>query len=342
MIGMYHVLVTGSGELSPHLVEFTRALGRRIMMEEDLVLVTGGLRQRTPGVPTVDHEVVQGALEQLRILHDDPRQRILTLVPEQERDDRVRFREGEVRVVARTNRRARRYAMVRASDVIIAIEGHHVTRENIDLAWILGKPFLPVPCTGGHAGDAWERYGDEIRRTLHIGEQHAAVLESGLDDPNQLANCCTAVLRRVAMARCFIAMKFDEHPAHWAYGLIQDVARRKCYEPVRVDRVPGVGNIVDTIWTGIKASDIFIADISGNSPNVFYELGIAHALRKDVIILAFSPSEDVPDDIPFDIAPYRVIPYHDEDSLRAALERELPDRCRRSEAGFSGPMTQSE
>lgn len=58
MVGDYYVLVTGSAELSDHLVEFTRALGRRIMAESDLVLVTGGLQEIKKGIPTVDHEVV--------------------------------------------------------------------------------------------------------------------------------------------------------------------------------------------------------------------------------------------------------------------------------------------
>jgi len=323
MVRMHYVLVTGSAELSKHLVEFTRALGRRIMMERDLVLVTGGLKQFTRDVPTADYEVVQGAMEQLKALHEDPGARILTFVPEEEYALAERFHEGEVRVARRSNLRSRRYAMVYASDAIIAIEGHRAVRENIDLAWILNKPLLPVPCTGGNAKEAWDRYGEELRPTLRIGEDEAEILESGLDDPCRLANCCLTVLRRTVRTRCFVAMRFEAHPASWAYGVMEDVVRKKGYEPVRVDKVAGGGNIVDMIWSGIRSSDAFVADITGNSPNVFYELGIAHALRKDVVILLYDPSGKLPKDAPFDIGSHRISVYADEKSLRAVLERDL-------------------
>lgn len=44
--------------------------------------------------------------------------------------------------------------------------------------------------------------------------------------------------------------------------------------------------ISDSIKTEIKKTDIVIADLTGNNPNVMYELGYAHALNKPVIILA--------------------------------------------------------
>jgi hypothetical protein len=55
-------------------------------------------------------------------------------------------------------------------------------------------------------------------------------------------------------------------------------------------------NIVDHVWKGIRKADVMVADITGNNPNVFYEVGLAHALGKDVILI----SQDVK--APFDIA----------------------------------------
>ena len=50
-------------------------------------------------------------------------------------------------------------------------------------------------------------------------------------------------------------------------------------------------------------ADVLIADLSEHNPNVFYELGIAHALTNKTIMI----SSD--EDIPFDLSPYRVIRY---------------------------------
>lgn len=209
---------------------------------------------------------------------------------------------------------------------MIAIEGHSATKENIDLAWTLGKPLLPVPCTGGNARDAWDQYGYELKQTLRLSRDEIRILEGSLDDPQNVADCCVTILRRMIRPRCFVAMKFGNHPAPWAYRVIEAMAEKRCHEPVRVDKLPGIGSIVDTIWLGIRSSDAFVADITGNSPNVFYELGIAHALQKDVVILLHSLSRKLPKNPPFDIQGHRINVYWNEASLRVILERELNHR----------------
>lgn len=55
------------------------------------------------------------------------------------------------------------------------------------------------------------------------------------------------------------------------------------------------GNILDQVWQGVRSSDVVVADISGSNPNVFYEIGLAHALGKEVILIT---QEDA---APFDI-----------------------------------------
>jgi Tfp pilus assembly protein PilF len=59
-----------------------------------------------------------------------------------------------------------------------------------------------------------------------------------------------------------------------------------------------------SIIESIKQSDIIIADISTTNPNVFYELGLAHAFGKQTILLSRKNST-----IPFDLADSRIILY---------------------------------
>jgi nucleoside 2-deoxyribosyltransferase len=49
--------------------------------------------------------------------------------------------------------------------------------------------------------------------------------------------------------------------------------------------------ITSTILRSIRESDLIIADVSRQNPNVFYEIGFAHALRKPTILLANLNSE---------------------------------------------------
>ncbi len=64
------------------------------------------------------------------------------------------------------------------------------------------------------------------------------------------------------------------------------------------------GLITDQIWHGIRRADVVVADISGSNPNVFYELGLAHALGKEVVIVAQGVEHP-----PFDVSTARLLRY---------------------------------
>ena len=63
-------------------------------------------------------------------------------------------------------------------------------------------------------------------------------------------------------------------------------------------------NILQDIVEGIYQANIVIADLTGLNPNVFYELGLAHAMNKKVIII----TQDI-GELPFDIQSYRAVQY---------------------------------
>ena len=63
-------------------------------------------------------------------------------------------------------------------------------------------------------------------------------------------------------------------------------------------------NILQDIVEGIHRADVVIADLTGLNANVFYELGLAHAMNKKVIII----TQDI-GELPFDIKSYRANEY---------------------------------
>ncbi|GMX64356.1 hypothetical protein Elgi_36250 [Paenibacillus elgii] len=63
--------------------------------------------------------------------------------------------------------------------------------------------------------------------------------------------------------------------------------------------------IIEDIWQLINESNIIIADLSGRNPNVYYEVGIAHTLGKQVVLIAQDE-----EDIPFDLRHLRYIKYN--------------------------------
>ena len=68
------------------------------------------------------------------------------------------------------------------------------------------------------------------------------------------------------------------------------------FRAMKADDIFRQASIMDDIWTFINIARLVVADVTGKNPNVFYELGIAHTIGKDAIILTQN-KEDVPFDL---------------------------------------------
>lgn len=70
-------------------------------------------------------------------------------------------------------------------------------------------------------------------------------------------------------------------------------------------------DILSNIIEDIKKANIIVADLSGKNPNVYYELGLAHAWKKKVIIICSKESykKDYNERLPFDIATKMILFY---------------------------------
>src|SRR5438309_842398 len=94
----------------------------------------------------------------------------------------------------------------------------------------------------------------------------------------------------------FVLMPFG-HDFDDIYRLgIKDPAKNLNILAERVDEQIYREGILDRIYRQIDIADIVIADMSGKNPNVFYDVGYAHAKQKLCILLTCSA-----DDIPFDL-----------------------------------------
>lgn len=86
----------------------------------------------------------------------------------------------------------------------------------------------------------------------------------------------------------------------------------------RVDDQIFTESIVERIYAQIRRADLVVADMSDRNPNVFYEVGYAHALGKRVVLLTRDAG-----DIPFDLRAYPHVIYGGDVAL---LRAELPRR----------------
>lgn len=105
---------------------------------------------------------------------------------------------------------------------------------------------------------------------------------------------------------CFVMMPFADPIGGYYKTIYEPAIQKSGLRPIRADDdMFRTGKIVDQIWSGIHGAKVLVAELTGRNPNVFYELGLAHALQKPVVLV--SSNEE---DVPFDVQHIRVIYYN--------------------------------
>lgn len=140
-----------------------------------------------------------------------------------------------------------------------------------------------------------------------------AKIEDGMEKQFGIKNFESKITPNSAFVLTPFNEQYDEE-----YNWVKDFFITHQYSCTRGDDIKVSSNILGHIVKQMATSEIVVANISGRNPNVFYELGIAHALGKEVIIIAKSTN-----DITFDVSGGQVVIYSDKDDLNNGLNRWL-------------------
>lgn len=100
-----------------------------------------------------------------------------------------------------------------------------------------------------------------------------------------------------AKSNCFVIIPFRPELHYLYLFLKQHLEQTFPIVCERGDSTFTADSLLGKIKRSIGKADVLIADISGNNPNVFYEVGIAHALEKPVILITGNEIEQMPTDI---------------------------------------------
>src|SRR2546423_10109624 len=136
---------------------------------------------------------------------------------------------------------------------------------------------------------------------------------------------------------CFVLMPFGKKPD--AVGntidfdrvydeIIRPAIQRADMEAIRADQEMGGGIIHKPMFERLILCEYAVADLTTANANVFYELGLRHAVREWSTVLLFAEGGS---QLPFDVAPLRALPYRlttggtpeDPAAARAALAGRL-------------------
>jgi O-acetyl-ADP-ribose deacetylase (regulator of RNase III) len=134
---------------------------------------------------------------------------------------------------------------------------------------------------------------------------------------------------KVAEKTCFVIMPFgdkidkDGKTIHFddVYDtFIEPTVKETGITCLRCDKIEESGGIHDKMFTHIYDADVALVDITMVNPNVFYELGMRHTVKRNVTIIIQQMGTTM--QIPFNISGMTVIPYKMDDpvSLKTASE----------------------
>lgn len=128
----------------------------------------------------------------------------------------------------------------------------------------------------------------------------------------------------------FIMMWMD--PKHPELTDVADAVRTvfRSFEirAVRADDIEHEGLITDRVLNEIRTAEFLFADLSGMRPNVYYEVGYAHALGKRVILFRKAGTG-----VHFDLAGYNCPEYENLRDLKEKLSRRLVSITNRNPLG---------
>jgi hypothetical protein len=109
---------------------------------------------------------------------------------------------------------------------------------------------------------------------------------------------------RKFLSTCFVMMPFGNWFNEYYEHVYSPAIKEAGLDPIRADEIFITNSVIEQVWEQIRRADVLVAELTGKNPNVFYELGLAHAIAKPIILLAQSL-----DDVPFDLRHVRIITY---------------------------------
>ena len=323
------VVIYGGTNLQPRTTAFVEKLAYVLLENESIVLATGGFKtgaKSQPGTTSTDAAAAEGARAfavERGIPLDDCLETWLPEPGKDRIDEKVeRFNAGKSQVLLGLSAQARRMRLVQLADAIVTIRGEVQTALVLELALALAKPAVPVRFTGGDSRDHWEDNPGYYAARLGITPEQAETWETFNLDAAEIGAVqdriaeIAQVVNRVLRRNCLVLMPFKDEFLD-EFVQLQQVIDDNGFHPVRLDRELYTGDVRETVSRLLRESDAVVADVTTLSPNVMYEVGLAHAYGRKPLLLWRGSSDAMEQQLPFYLRPQRIACGGDADLLDA-------------------------
>lgn len=212
--------------------------------------------------------------------------------------------------------------VIKKADIIILVRGGNRSYVRANWARLANKPLLPVARFGYAARHIYEA---ELRDFDHKYANYLPqVVYQDLNrrdiDISELARRAVQLVEKLCLSwQAFVVMSFSDRD-----DLIDlsDTFVSCCeefgYSCEKVNEDNTVTRIVPAIWQKIRSGAFVIVDLTVPSHNVYYELGYAEALGKELVVTAKEGT-----DLPFDIRDLPVIYWTNQRDLKERLRGKI-------------------
>ena len=292
--------------------EFVATLGAEIA-KQGHVLLTGARS-------SVDREIATAAQVWLASNSGNPKDRIISFCLE---CDQPIHSVGTLRRSALSDWGMNHFDLVvpeqiDQADVTLFVAGGEGTFWAKNWAQLARKPILGVPRFGG-AGQ--KIYGKEQTRLRDTHSQEAGDYETLNEITNDMSGYANKVVRlaeRLVLPRSvFTIMSFRKEYID-VFDCCVDACQKYRFEAERTDESTSSDPILPRVLNGIRNSAFVIADVTELSSNVFYEVGYAKGLGKEVILIAKKGTE-----LPFDLKDLPTMFWETQRDLKKGLEERI-------------------
>ena len=119
--------------------------------------------------------------------------------------------------------------------------------------------------------------------------------------------------------QAFVVMQFSDAFNALYTDVIKPTCEKFGLKAIRADDIYKSGLIINDIARSIEEASVIIADVTLDNPNVFYEVGYAHGIKKATILL----SDRTRDKLPFDVSGFRTLFYDNTIGGKSDVEARL-------------------
>lgn len=95
------------------------------------------------------------------------------------------------------------------------------------------------------------------------------------------------------------------------------------FQPAAVAEHPRTERIPDDIRAGIRTCAVFVADLTGRRPNVYFEVGLAEGLGIPSVLTLSGEEKDIKENVDFALVQHRILLYTEPAELAERLQRHL-------------------